>query len=142
MVVKASLVNILGQTIATNIKFINLTPHPINLVDPATNKVFLTIPPSGKVARVKTMQKTVKTIDFDLNGYLTSVDIKKTEYGEIENLPEPQPNTIYIVSTIVLVALRDKGIKRDDIVAPDTTPNSVVRDEKGNIIGVKGFQTL
>ena len=33
-------------------------------------------------------------------------------YGEIENLPEPEEGTIYIVSAMVLAAAKEKGRSR------------------------------
>ena len=37
-------------------------------------------------------------------------------YGKIENLPEPEEGTIYIVSAMVLAAAKEKG--RTDVVHP------------------------
>jgi hypothetical protein len=111
---------------------VNLTPHAINVVQP--NGDVLTIPPSGQVARVKTYSVPA--------GEVAGIPVVRVEYGDIEGLPEPQPGTVYIVSTMVILALRAKGIRRNDVVSPDTSPESVVRDEKGNIIGVKRFQTV
>lgn len=59
-------------------KFINLTPHTINNGTQYH--------PSGKVARVEN-----KFSNF-------CCGISKVFYGEIENLPEPEDGTYYIVS--------------------------------------------
>jgi len=68
---------------------------------------------------------------------LTPHEIKIVgEDGDVEGLPEPQSNTVYIVSTLVAQAVPH----RDDIIAPDTSPQGVVRDSEGKIIGVKRFQ--
>ncbi|MEM1711524.1 MAG: hypothetical protein QXU12_03910 [Nitrososphaerota archaeon] len=34
------------------------------------------------------------------------------------------------------------GVSRPDILAPDTSPSSAVRDSEGRIIGVKALLTL
>jgi len=110
---------------------VNLTPHAINIFDDNGNKV-LEIPPSGIVTRVSSTQVTFKQI--------ADIPVSKTIFTDIVDLPEPTENTVFIVSSLVLQALKARGIKRDDLVAPDTSPNSVIRDENGRIIGVKGFQ--
>jgi hypothetical protein len=114
-------------------KFINLTNHSLNIHGDQNNTI-LTIPPHGVVARVTPSQTTVDTI----NG----IDIVRTVFGTVEGLPAPEQNTVYIVSTLVLQALRDSGIHRDDVVAPDTSPASAVRNGDGQIIGVRRFQVL
>ena len=98
------------------VKFVNLTPHEINL----NGEV---IPPSGQVARV-----SVKTIQIDN----LSFPAVKNEYGEVEGLPEPAENTYYIVSSFVF-----SQTNREDVIAPNTS--NAVRDEKGRIVGVKEF---
>lgn len=111
----------------------NLTPHTLNVVDDA-GKIILSVAPSGTVARVTTKQATV--------GNVAGIDIVRTVFGDVDGLPDPQPDTIYVVSTLVLQALKANGVIRDDVVSPDTSPSSVVRDDTGNIIGVKRFQVL
>jgi hypothetical protein len=114
--------------------FINLTPHKVVIFDEKGERVLMEIPPSGMVARVSTVSRVV--------GEIAGVPVRKTEYGEIENLPDPMPGVYYIVSTIVLIALREKGIVRPDVLSPDTNQDSAVRDSEGRVIGVKYFQTL
>jgi hypothetical protein len=116
----------------TNI--INLTPHEITIYDQTGQEIVLRIPPSGKVARVSISAQTV--------GEINGVAVRKTTYGDVQDLPDPQPDTVYIVSTIVLIALQSKGITRTDVVSPDTSPDSAVRDSQGKILGVKYFQTI
>jgi hypothetical protein len=114
--------------------FINLTPHKITVYDSKGERVIAEIPPSGLVARVSTVSRVV--------GEVAGIPVRKTEYGEIENLPDPMPDTYYIVSTVVLIALKEKGIHRSDVISPDTNPDSAVRDSEGRIVGVKFFQIL
>jgi hypothetical protein len=108
-------------------KLVNLTPHEIKIVG-QDGEVITTIPPSGQVARVRTKQAVVE--------YVNDIPIVKTTFGDVEGLPEPRENIVYIVSSIVAQAVPH----REDVIAPDTSPQGVVRDEKGQIIGVKRFQ--
>ena len=103
-------------------KFINLTPHDIKLNDGTI------YPTSGKVARV------ANTFSNFCCG------ISKVFYGEIENLPEPEDGTYYIVSAMVLAANNSKPIwrRRGDLVVPATGHPDCVR-ENGFIVSVPGF---
>ena len=110
---------------------INLTPHELTLIGEA-EKIIGRIAPTGQVARVKTLATEVGQVVVD--GH--TVPIVATTYGEVENLPEPQEDTTYVVSILVVQAL---GGRRSDVVAPDTGPQSVVRDALGQIKGVRRF---
>jgi hypothetical protein len=114
-------------------KFVNLTPHTLTVVDDSGNTV-LSVAPSGSVARVSTQQTVV--------GNVAGIDVVRTVFGDVDGLPAPQPDTVYIVSTLVLQSLKANGIDRGDVVAPDTSPASVVRNADGQIIGVRRFQVL
>lgn len=114
-------------------KFINLTPHVLNVIGD-DGSVVLSVPPSGTVARVATQQ----TVATQLDG----IDVVRTVFGDVDGLPAPQPDTVYVVSTLVLQALRHAGVDRSDVVAPDTSPASVVRNADGQVVGVKRFQVL
>ncbi|MEM4202481.1 MAG: hypothetical protein QXS54_00280 [Candidatus Methanomethylicaceae archaeon] len=109
---------------------INLTPHKVVVIteDENHNPYVYEFPPSGVIARVSSTQTEVTCI----NG----IPVVKTEIGEVENLPEPQDDTIYIVSSLVAQALAGK---RDDVVAPDTG-STAYRDEEGRITAVRRFQ--
>ena len=97
-------------------KFINLTPHTINLNTGAAYAA------SGVVARVGSTHTP-----FDENG-LASI-----EWGEVTGLPEPQEGVIYIVSALVAQAA-----KRSDVVSPATGHPACVRNN-GQIVSVPGF---
>ena len=98
-------------------EYINLTPHPIVLNN---GEVF----ESKGVARISTSFS-----EFDENNVCTVV------YGDVEGIPEPKPETLYIVSGMVLSAPHG----RDDLVAPATGHPAAVRNDKGHIISVPGF---
>ena len=110
---------------------INLTPHTVNIIG-EDGSIIASISPAGKVARVKTVATKTGTIEVDGR----TIDVVSTSYGEVEDLPASTSDKIYIVSVLVLQALRGS---RTDIVCPDTGPESVVRDPKGGITGVKRF---
>lgn len=105
-------------------EIINLTTEPINLI---TNKGNFTIEPSGTVARVTA--KTVQVGTVDCGGI--NIPVTTTAFGEVENLPDAKPETIYIVSAIVA----KRCINRFDVFVP----NESVRDENGRIIGYRSL---
>ncbi|BBW98988.1 hypothetical protein [Geobacillus subterraneus] len=114
-------------------KLVNLTPHTVNVVG-AEDKAVLSVSPSGNVARVTTKQVVI--------GSVAGVDVVRTEFGAVEGLPEPQDGVVYVVSTLVLQALKANGVARSDVVSPDTSPASVVRNADGQVVGVRRFQVL
>lgn len=103
-------------------KFINLTPHEINVLEGNEAGIYTNIEPSGSIARIATKQRVARLIN--------NHPIYITEYGDIENLPDPLIGVMYITSG--LVASR---AKRSDVVSP----GKLVRNEKGIPIGCIGF---
>ena len=101
-------------------KFINLTSHTIN-----ETTTGLEIPRSGIVARVK--QSTTKAAKH------AGVPIYTSVFGEVEGLPAPQEDVIYILSALTLNAVSED---RTDVVAP----GNLQRDERGQPIGCMGFR--
>lgn len=102
--------------------YVNLTPHAVRLND---GREF---PPSGTVARVSARWEEPYE------------DVACVQYGLIEGLPEePRSNTRYIVSGMVLAALRAFGCENWRFVAPATGHPDTVRDEKGRIVSVPCF---
>ena len=92
--------------------FVNLTPHDV--VFKKIDGSLETIKSSG-VARVSTSFKVLRVVRGIVFG--------ETTYGEITGLPDPQPDTLFIVSLPLLKAAPD----RHDLVAP----NDCVRNEQG-----------
>lgn len=97
---------------------VNLIPHPLNIAG-------VEYPPSGQVARVTLLHQ-------QMVGEVNGAIVMQNYFGEVENLPDPKENTVYIVSGLVLAHLNGE---RDDVLAPDTGATAI-RDEKGRIIGV------
>lgn len=105
-----------------NMTIINLTPHEVNFVS-ADDKKILDVPASGMIARVCVQTSVVGTF----NG----IPVTQNLYGDVENLPEPQPGTIYIVS----LPVAQRVPERDDVFLP----NELVRDGSGVIKGCKSL---
>ena len=100
---------------------INLTPHAVNFIREGFEP--LVIEPSGNVARLST-----KTVVID---EIAGIPVTTTEFGEIEGLPDPAENTIYITSSLVA----GRCSERTDVFIP----NESVRDDAGRIIGCKSL---
>ena len=99
--------------------FINLTPHDIKVVLEHGEDNIHIFPQSGTIARVGTTQKHAETIE--------GVKIFTTVFGQVEGLPEPKEDTMFIVSGMVLSALNGT---RPDVVAPA----KLIRDMVGRVV--------
>jgi len=108
-------------------KLVNLTPHALVIMPEGPDGPTVTIPPSGQVARCTTSRVQVDTITVDG----ISVPVNQTRFGEVFDLPDPQPDTIYIVSALVAQAVPG----RQDVFVVDDT----VRDDQGRIIGARAL---
>jgi hypothetical protein len=97
---------------------VNLTPHTVTVAG-------LTIPPSGIVARCREVVEPRGEVAT--NGAIVPLVSKR--FGEIENLPEPATDTLYIVSALAAQAAWATG--RRDVVCP----GDPVRDAEGRIVG-------
>ena len=107
---------------------INLTPHDINILDD-NDDIIRTYGPSGTVARVATFADVFDDID--------GVAVATTTYGPVTGVPDPVDGNIFVVSSLVAQRLANV---RTDVVSPDTSPQSVVRNDAGHVVGVKRFQ--
>jgi hypothetical protein len=105
------------------VKFINLTPHTINIFDEGGKEQVLSTPPSGTIARC-----TVENIKIDEK---KGIPLFKSSFGEVIDLPDPKDGTIYIVSMLIRSALPN----RKDLASP----GQLLRDEDGRPIGCKGL---
>jgi len=91
---------------------INLTPHKITIGERE-------IKPAGIIARCQEIT--------DVAGVVDGVELVYRNYGKIEDLPQPKPNVMYLVSHIIRVAAKE----RLDVASP----GDAIRDEDGKIIG-------
>ena len=110
-------------------KLVNKTPHDVNVY--SGSEIVATYPSAGQI-RLKEKIVASRKIE-DSNG--VELDIVDKEYGSSE-LPKPVYMQFFIVSKIV----RDAFPDRTDLLVPDTGPDSVVRDDNGQIIGIRRFQ--
>lgn len=60
-----------------------------------------------------------------------------TKYGRVLNLPDPAPDTIYLVSGVTGAAVAQHMPHRTDVFCPGTGPNdNAVRNEAKQVIAV------
>lgn len=102
------------------VNFVNCTPHAL------TVEGLGTLPASGVVPRCATVRSEAPSV--------AGVRLVRQTVGQVTGLPSEQPDTIYIVSGMVLAALNGS---RPDVVAPDTGPDAI--RENGQIVAVRGF---
>jgi hypothetical protein len=104
---------------------INLTPHALTIEGVGT------VPASGTVARVGTTRVSM--------GTRMGVRVTLQSLGQVECLPEAKPDTLYVVSGMVLDALKRRGSPRvgADVYAPDTGADAI--REGGQITAVRGL---
>jgi hypothetical protein len=107
----------------------NLTPHPLVVCD-ADGNACVTILPSGILPRCQ--QTDRKVGELELEG--VTVDIVETVFGEISDLPEPEPRVFLVVSAVTAQAARG----RSDLLIP----SDPVRDSEGRVIGCRRFARL
>jgi hypothetical protein len=107
------------------VRLINLTPHTLTIVG-ADGSFVRNISPSGTVARCAVTRKQVGCVD--------GIPINRTYFGDVDALPDPQPDTFYIVSALVAQAVPNR---RDVLITDDA-----VRDAQGRIVGCRALATL
>lgn len=109
-----------------NVRIVNCTQHDINIE--LVDGTLLNIKPSGNIARHSmTMVERIFRIG--------KIPISKVIFGDVVGLPDPQPNTIYIVSLIVLQELMSS---RPDVYAP----GELIRTERGRVVACKGLKQI
>lgn len=100
---------------------INLTPHSIHICG-ADNAIVRTIQASGTQARCAVTTTPVGDVD--------GIPLVMTVFGAVSGLPEPESDTMYIVSLLV-----KQAVQRQDVVSP----GEMVRNPDGTILGCKNF---
>jgi hypothetical protein len=109
-------------------KLVNLTPHKVVI---KVGDKEIVVEPSGVVARVKEVVEDVGELVLD-DG--TAIPLRRKFLSSVvENLPEPQAETIYIVSYLAAQVAWLLG--RQDVVAT----GDPIRDSEGNIVGIKSL---
>jgi hypothetical protein len=111
--------------------FINLTPHAITIRLAAGD---ITVPASGQIARVSTSTAETRQIG--------GIPVQISTTGEVTGLPAPG-SSVFIVSGMVLEALKNRGVTRSDVVAPATGPqDGAIRNDSGHIVAVTRLNGL
>lgn len=105
-------------------ELVNLTNHDINELQSK-----IVIPKSENVAKVE------RYVVFDDS--IKGVPIKKEIWGKVTGLPDPKPNTYYIVSVIVLKYVK-LFTDRTDVLCP----GKVIRDGSGVPVACDGFNSF
>ena len=120
-----------------NTHLINLTSHAVTfsgIIDDQPQMI--TIEQREPPARVETKSHERGMIDG-------CIPIQCQTLGDITGLPAPKANTVYVVSTIVLNALKTQGSTRSDVIAPATGPrDNAIRNNDGQILAVTTFNSL
>ena len=119
-------------------EFVNLTPHEFNLYDEDGN-VTLSVPASGVIARAT--ETIVKQRTF------FGAPMRRKEYSSLYFMNQshkvieytPDESKINIVSTMCLPAI-DSDLLGIAYIAPDTGVDTTVRNGRGQITGVRGWQ--
>jgi hypothetical protein len=107
-------------------KLINLTPHEIVILD---SEGIRHVYPSEGNCRV--------SVEQTIEGNINKIPLFSNNYGAVEDLPAPQEDVIYIVSLMVVNALKYSKIVRDDVVSPDSGVSAL--RENGKIVAVRGL---
>lgn len=96
---------------------VNLTPYVITVCK-TDGTIIRSIPASGRLARV-----ACDTVQYS---QLEDIPLTVSVYGEVVGLPDPEENTVYIVSSLVASRVPE----REDVFIPSGS----VRDSEGRII--------
>jgi hypothetical protein len=107
-------------------KILNFTPHTVRIQLLNAGQIQILEFKSSGIARV--------TSDHLYHGEVLGIPLHTIKYGTVTGLPDPEPETLLIVSAIVLDALPD----RKDLVAPASGHKDVVRVD-GQIYSVPAF---
>lgn len=104
------------------VRLVNLTPHAINLVLDSGDQIRI---PSSGTCRCDRISKIVRKIG--------SIPVERVFMGEPIGLPDPVPNTYYIVSLQVAMSAH-----RSDVL----TVTSTVKNEYGRVVGARALSTV
>lgn len=107
----------------------NLTGHEIVLVSPTGDR--LVLEPDGEPAVLVTEAVEV--------GEVHDIPIVSIRHGALTGLPQPEEGVLLVTSQVV--ARYAAQLARDDVVAPDTSPASAIR-EHGKVVAVRRLATF
>lgn len=90
-------------------KVVNLTQHPILLLDENHDGMYVEIPPDGRTARVSSITRVEELVVVDG----ISIPVIRFDDREVRDLPDPEEGVLYLTSGLV-AALTN----RPDVVSP------------------------
>ena len=111
-------------TTTDGVRFTNLTPHTITIVD-GQGAVVATLPPSGLLARCR--------VDTTLTHVVGGIEVFESQVGELTGLPAPQEGVVYVTSLVAKQAAQAAG--RRDVASP----GQLVRGPDGQPVGCRGL---
>lgn len=127
---------------------INKTPHEITIYARDKRQIIMTLIPEPPIMRVKMIEKEGGNLLVGIRPKMSVyqdaksdegvlVPVVSRKYGSVEGIPNKvREDEIFIVSSIVLSALKaQRHPLLGHCVTPDTG-DSAIRDSGGNIIGV------
>jgi hypothetical protein len=100
-------------------EFINLTPHQVSI----NGRLF---PPPKNRSQIARVEFTLMKVDC-----IEGVDLIAVAYSVVRGLPEPQPDTIFIVSSMV----RTEVPHRTDVASP----RDQIKNEYNQIVGCRSL---
>jgi len=125
-------VNMSNSVTIDGITIINLTGESVNVLLDDGEQII--IPALENKNRVTESQQLVPCLNEEAAKafYIGKIPIWDKVHSEATNLPDPAPNTFFIVPELIARTLR-----REDLLVP-----IIIRDEKGEIIGSAGFSRI
>lgn len=87
-------------------------------------------PKAEKPAKVSETSEVVRAIG--------PFDIHRLKFGKVQNLPDPEPGTFYIVPRIVAATAKEEGRDIYDLIIPGRG----IRNSEGRVIVADGFDIL
>lgn len=115
-------------------KIVNLTPHSIDILAAAGEPPTHSFPPSGQDLRVPTDYSFAAPLECDGDPEST-IPTCGAYYATLDSgLPQPNGETIYLVSLIAAQGISDERLAAGDIFVPDTGAGAI--RENGRIVGV------
>lgn len=112
-------------------ELVNYTSNVLIVLSPEIYEFLYAIPSSG-IARIEEAE-TITASTSSIMG----TPVVQIASGKVVGLPGPEEGIFYIVEYDVATKLREEG-RTDDILFP----NAVVRNDKGELIGVTGWGTF
>lgn len=108
-------------------ELVNYTSNILIVLSPEIHEFLYAIPSSG-IAQIGEPE-TITT-----STSIMGTPVVRVASGKVVGLPNPEEGIFYIVEYDVAIKLREEG-RTDDILFP----NAVVRNDKGELIGVTGW---